>query len=507
VHKTQAEDMLAKLERKQRQTRLRAQDDAAYEAAKRAGTASALKQYISSCEVTGCVHGPQAKHLLARLKSAGQRQELRAEDDAAYGRAQRLGTETAIKSYLSTCTTTGCVHKAQAEDMLANMQHEQRQKRLRAEDDAAYEAAKQAGTASALHQYLSSCEATGCVHGSQVKGVLAWLQSVREKQELRAEDDAAYEQAQRLGTEVAIKSYLSTCAMTGCVHKAKAEHVLAKLEREQQLKEETERRRTEELTQQQALEHQRQATIAKIPQPEMVAIPGGSFLMGDLSGRTDSNEKPVHKVTIKPFLMSKYEVTFEQYDAFVKATGRKKPGDEGWGRGKRPVINVSWVDAVAYARWLSAETNKRYRLPTESEWEYAARAGSSTVYHFGDGSSKLCQYGNWEPDVIGFLEVGPACDDGFSNQTAPVGTFKQNQFGLYDMHGNVWEWTHDCWNNSYLGAPTNGSAWGSGDCEQSVVRGGSWAAKQGFILGSASRFHFRQATTDRVVGFRLARDR
>jgi formylglycine-generating enzyme required for sulfatase activity len=200
-------------------------------------------------------------------------------------------------------------------------------------------------------------------------------------------------------------------------------------------------------------------------------------------------------------------VTFEQYDAFVKATGRKKPGDGGWGRGKRPVINVSWVDAVAYARWLSAETNKRYRLPTESEWEYAARAGSTTVYHFGDSSSKLCKYGNWEPDVIDFLEVGSACDDGFSKQTAPVGTFKQNQFGLYDMHGNVWEWTHDCWNWSYHGAPTDGSAWGGGDCGQSVVRGGSWAAKQGSMLGSASRFHFSQATADRVVGFRLAQDR
>lgn len=147
--------------------------------------------------------------------------------------------------------------------------------------------------------------------------------------------------------------------------------------------------------------------------------------MGDLSGKGGADEKPVHRVTIAPFLMSKYEVTFAQYDAFAAATNRDKPHDQGWSRGNRPMINVSWDDAAAYADWLSAQTGKRYRLPTEAEWEYAARAGNRTEYCWGND--------------IGYSQANcDGCGSRWDNkQTAPVGSFQPNPFGLYDMHGNV----------------------------------------------------------------------
>ena len=129
--------------------------------------------------------------------------------------------------------------------------------------------------------------------------------------------------------------------------------------------------------------------------PEMVAIPGGRFRMGCVSGRDcDGDEKPVHEVEVESFALSKYEVTFAQYDCFTEAAGRQRADSEYWGRGQRPVINVSWKDAVAYTEWLSEQTGEQYRLPSEAEWEYAARAGTATTYHFGKDKSELCRYGN-----------------------------------------------------------------------------------------------------------------
>ena len=172
--------------------------------------------------------------------------------------------------------------------------------------------------------------------------------------------------------------------------------------------------------------------------------------------------------------MCKYPVTFEDYDRYAENWGLLKtllirklnPGhsyDQGWGRGRRPVINVNWHEAKAYAAWLSKQTGKRYRLPSESEWEYAARAGTETVYSWGN-------------------EIGVNRANSFKSgskwsgkQTSPVGSFAPNGFGLYDMHGNVWEWVEDCWHDNYEGAPSDGSVWTSGgDSSRAVVRGGSW---------------------------------
>lgn len=193
---------------------------------------------------------------------------------------------------------------------------------------------------------------------------------------------------------------------------------------------------------------------------EFVAVPGGSFTMG---GSSDRFEQPAHQVTVQPFLLGKYEVTFDQFAVFCAATGRKLPSDTGWGRGKRPVINVSWQDAVDFTAWISQKTGKKFRLPSEAEWEYAARGGSSGRFPWGDDLGKNranCQ-------VCGSKWDG--------RMTAPVGSFAANGFGLYDMIGNVYEWCLDNRHESYAGAPADGSPrLTGGDGPERVKRGGSF---------------------------------
>ena len=226
--------------------------------------------------------------------------------------------------------------------------------------------------------------------------------------------------------------------------------------------------------------------------PEMVVVPAGRFRMGCLSNDHDcfGAEKPVHEVAIaQPFALSSHEVTFEDYDRF---TYPNKVDDEGWGRGSRPVVNVSWGDAKEYAAWLSSQTGAAYRLPSEAEWEYAARAGSAAKYSWGDeiGANRANCGGDF-------------CGDRWQN-TAPVGSFGPNGFGLYDMHGNVLEWVEDCWNRTYAGAPLDGTAWLRGDCGVRVLRGGSWyyAPRS---LRAAYRVGFSAGNRDSIVGFRVAR--
>ena len=231
------------------------------------------------------------------------------------------------------------------------------------------------------------------------------------------------------------------------------------------------------------------------PMPEMVVIPAGSFLMGCVSGRDCDMYKrdvPVHRVRIASFELSQYEVTFEEYDAFTDATGRRRTDDEGWGRGRRPVINVSWHDAVAYTQWLSSQTGEHYRLPSEAEWEYAARAGSTTKYSWGN------DIGHNRANCGG---CGSQRD---GRQTAPVGSFSANSWGLHDMHGNVAEWVQDCWNDNYRGAPTDGSAWESGECFLRVLRGGSWLIDP-WELRSSNRLRDTNGDRNSYNGFRVVR--
>ena len=229
--------------------------------------------------------------------------------------------------------------------------------------------------------------------------------------------------------------------------------------------------------------------------PEMVVVRAGSFLMGapetEDYPRTDQ-ERPVHRVTIdKPFAIGVYEVTFEEWDACVADGGCNRghiPRDEGWGRQRRPVMNVRWEDAQAYAAWLSQKTGLAYRLPSEAEWEYAARAWTQTAYSFGD-SILTSQANFWTTGL---------------RQTLPVGSFEPNAFGLFDMHGNVGEWVQDCWHPSYEGAPTDGSAWETGTCLERVERGGSHDLPD-FLLRSASRFNWPDHYSHHTVGFRVAK--
>ncbi len=225
--------------------------------------------------------------------------------------------------------------------------------------------------------------------------------------------------------------------------------------------------------------------------PEMVIVPAGKFNMGSNKGGEDS-EKPIHEVTIAyDFSVGKYPVTFEEYDRFCEAIGREKPSDSSWGRGKRPVINVNWNDAKAYCQWLSEQTGKKYRLLTEAEWEYACRAGSTGKYCFGNDVNQLKNYG-WY-------------DNNSGSQTHPVGEKKPNAWGLYDMHGNVWEWCEDLWHSDYQGAPTDGSAWVSGGTSDThPLRGGSWYS-YGAGLRCASRLGGFTTSGSFDGGLRLSR--
>jgi formylglycine-generating enzyme required for sulfatase activity len=225
--------------------------------------------------------------------------------------------------------------------------------------------------------------------------------------------------------------------------------------------------------------------------PEMVWIAAGSFQMGDIQGGGYSDEKPVHRVSItQPFAMGRYEVTFAEYDKFAEATGREKPSDRGWGRGNRPVINVSWHDAVAYAEWLSEQTGKKYRLPTEAEWEYAARGGTSTKYWWGNNIGK---------NRANCRGCGSRWD---GKSTAPVGSFAPNPFGLYDTVGNVWEWCADSWHGSYKDAPTDGRVWSGGNENRRVLRGGSWFNVP-WVARSAVRYRFTSVERIDNFGFRV----
>ena len=230
--------------------------------------------------------------------------------------------------------------------------------------------------------------------------------------------------------------------------------------------------------------------------PQMVVIPAGSFRMGCVSGQGCFDiERPVHDITIpQAFAVSKFEVTFEDYDRY---THPNRVDSQGWGRGLRPVINVSWSDAQDYVEWLSRQTGQTYRLLSEAEWEYVARAGSSSAYSWGSeiGTNRAnCD------DAEGDFGV---CGDQWEN-TALVGSFLANAFGVHDMHGNVNEWVQDCWHGNYAGAPSDGTAWVNADCGHRVVRGGSWLNYPRFLRSSFRGWNPSGERGD-YLGFRVAR--
>ncbi len=224
--------------------------------------------------------------------------------------------------------------------------------------------------------------------------------------------------------------------------------------------------------------------------PLMVLVPSGAFRMGCLiEDDCRDNEEPVREVSVTaPFALSKYEVTVAQYNRFAEVTER--PTDPQ-ADGDQPVVNVSWEDASAYMEWLSAQSGSSYRLPTEAEWEYAARAGSATAYSWGDAvGSRLANCNG--------------CGSPWDNDSpAPVGSFAPNAWGLHDMHGNLWEWVQDCQNDNYAGAPQDASAWTVGDCDSRMLRGGAYTSSPAVIRAAAREWDDRKLR-DTATGFRVA---
>jgi formylglycine-generating enzyme required for sulfatase activity len=223
--------------------------------------------------------------------------------------------------------------------------------------------------------------------------------------------------------------------------------------------------------------------------PEMVVIPGGKFLMGSKADpfaatQPSTEEQPEHPVAIKSFSIGKYEVTQEQWYAVMGTMPSKSKGR------KLPVEQISWDAAQLFLKELSKKTGKKYRLPTEAEWEYAARAGTSTTFSFGDNEIGIDRYAWYYVN---------------SKDTNPVGEKLPNAFGLFDVHGNVWEWTEDCWNLNYASAPNDGSSWLNGDCSRRVLRGGSWGNLASNLRSAYRLSTFTSVFSDRY-GVRVARD-
>ncbi len=224
--------------------------------------------------------------------------------------------------------------------------------------------------------------------------------------------------------------------------------------------------------------------------PELVVIAVGSFVMGSPKDEESRNEDegPQHRVMFaSPFALGKYPVTIAEYDHFCVEAAREQRRDQSWGRGRRPVIHLSWEDAKAYCGWLGDQTRQAYRLPSEAEWEYACRAGTTTRYSWGD-------------------EIKPQNANYGSNvgKTSEIGPYAPNPFGLYDMHGNLWEWCEDLWHDNYQSALADGSAWLQGKSSGRVVRGGSWVSTP-WLLRSASRFRVVPGYRNIDLGFRVSR--
>lgn len=267
--------------------------------------------------------------------------------------------------------------------------------------------------------------------------------------------------------------------------------------------------------------------------PEMVVIPAGRFVMGSATSEPvrDMDEGPQREVTIgSPIAVSRFEVTRGQFRQFTQESGYKAAANCSVFTGARservatkswedtnfpqtdahPVSCITWLDAKTYVAWIAAKTGKSYRLLTEAEWEFAARAGSAGKYSYGEDANELCAYGNIADDTAraaGGLATWTysQCQDGFGLGTAPVGTFKPNAFGLHDMHGNVWEWVEDCARDTYQGAPVDGSAYVTPDCPARVDRGGAFYNNRG-TNRSAERAFYPPTGNSGNIGFRLARN-
>jgi formylglycine-generating enzyme required for sulfatase activity len=242
--------------------------------------------------------------------------------------------------------------------------------------------------------------------------------------------------------------------------------------------------------------------------PEMVVIPAGQLLMGAKEGEAGStpDERPQHKVNFaRPFSVGRFPLTFSEWDACVAAGGCSyQPADKAWGRGGQPVISILWDDAHEYVAWLSRATGRTYRLLSESEREYVTRATTTTAYWWGESFDPAQANCTQENREVSSANTGGLQEPVTTEQTSPVRSFAPNPWGLYQVHGNVYDWVEDCWNANYDGAPSDGSAWISGDCSGHVLRGGAFSRKP-TASRSAARIWFGSPNRMVYMSVRVAR--
>ncbi len=413
---------------------------------------------------------PQSFH------EAQARAQLEVLDEKAWQAAKADGAESAIEAYLE--QFPGGLHETDArilqkEFELARAEAERQDREKNHQDDLAWDSARAARTIGAMDKYLSDWP--GGRHVEEAHDL-----SRRLNDEIN--DVRGFASATKLNTIAAYQTYIR--AFPGGSKVAAALEAIDQLT----LRPGKTFRDCEDC-------------------PTMVVVPAGSFWQGseDSEPLALKKEKPRRMVTIaEMFAVGIFEVTMQQWDLCVEDGGCAiSPQDNGWGRGARPVIMVSWNDAQEYVSWLSKKTGQSYRLPSESEWEYFARAGEESDWPGGD-PARACEFGNIAGHETGFRWQHESCEDGAVMETLPVGSFKSNDFGVYDVIGNVAEWTSDCMNLSYLDGPADGSAWSRGICSSRMTRGGSWFTGTKEIRLPA-RFNLKTGDRNDFTGFRVVR--
>ncbi|MCU0806432.1 MAG: SUMF1/EgtB/PvdO family nonheme iron enzyme [Candidatus Contendobacter sp.] len=454
----------------------RESDRRAFESARRLDTLSAYRLYLQHCP--RCGYEKEAQSAIARLETQEKISQIKVSFDESARALEREGRSDQGDAALSRLEALAAL--APDDPLIAAGR-----RRLALGWAALAQASLNRGDLAHARNWLKKAES------AQPKQLeLARLSQALEQAETevraRQLDAEAFAVARRANSRRAYWTYLERCA-PGCGHRAEAEAALARLA---------------------PVHPVRRDRLSDGSQgPEMVTVPAGGFLMGSpLHEKGRYNDEAPHPTRIeKSFAIGKYEVMFYEYDRFAAATGRVLPNDQGWGRGRRPVVNVTWHDAVAYADWLSKQTGARYRLPTEAEWEYAARAGSAASRYWGDDPDQGCAYAN-AADLDGKqVFVGWAvmkCRDG-QVYTAPVGSYHDNDFGLHDVLGNVLEWTCSLYHKENP-APIQRCEETAGD-RQFVVRGGSWNDEPRNVR-LADRHRSQPDFQDYFLGFRLVRE-
>ena len=453
-------------------------DEQAFTAAAAANTVNAYQEYLRRCPA--CAHRQEAETAMQRLQAQIQRTLLLGRF-TTHLQAHELGGKQGDSN--NALAVLQELAKLNPQDLFIA---DGKRRVALAYGDMARDSLKQHNYSEARSR-LAQGETT-------MAGLKELTELAREINAAEAgeRDAAAYARAQRTNTRAAYQVYLANCEPT-CAHRQDAQVALQQLLAAPAP--------TDNRTFRDPLADGGQG-------PEMVKIPAGAFVMG--STPTEPGrllDEHAHQVRIdKAFAIGRYEVTFEEYDRFAAATGHPKPADQGWGRGQRPVIQVSWQDALAYTDWLSVQTGQRYRLPTEAEWEYAARAGTSTARYWGNNPDQGCDYAN-AADLKGqALFTGwtvMQCQDGYL-YTAPVGSYQPNAFGLYDMLGNVLEWTCSVYDETYQGGEQTCA--GPAVTVPVAARGGSWSDEPGGVR-AADRYKLDPQSREYYLGFRVVRER